>query len=231
MKKKKVGRNEPCLCGSGKKFKKCCENRVQTPAVAPAGQSPRFSVREVRGDQVPPEVLRMAAQGMAGQFGRPQTRPYGQVRPEIAFEFHGYRFVAIGGKLIYMPAHRCNFLSDVLIAYVPQLFGRDWFDQEIAKPRDECHPVMQWRVKGMTYMNAQPQRPDGSYAAQFTGPLMAYMTFAYDLYVVDHNFKAPDTSYLQRRRVYERVLKSHAKTKPTARLGTLNSQQPTELRE
>ena len=21
---KKVGRNEPCLCGSGKKFKKCC---------------------------------------------------------------------------------------------------------------------------------------------------------------------------------------------------------------
>lgn len=21
---KKVGRNEPCLCGSGKKYKKCC---------------------------------------------------------------------------------------------------------------------------------------------------------------------------------------------------------------
>lgn len=23
-KEKKVGRNDPCLCGSGKKFKKCC---------------------------------------------------------------------------------------------------------------------------------------------------------------------------------------------------------------
>ena len=23
-KKKKIGRNEPCPCGSGKKFKKCC---------------------------------------------------------------------------------------------------------------------------------------------------------------------------------------------------------------
>lgn len=22
----KVGRNDPCLCGSGKKFKKCCAN-------------------------------------------------------------------------------------------------------------------------------------------------------------------------------------------------------------
>jgi len=26
-KKEKVGRNEPCLCGSGKKYKKCCLNK------------------------------------------------------------------------------------------------------------------------------------------------------------------------------------------------------------
>ena len=26
--KKKVGRNDPCPCGSGKKFKKCCENKM-----------------------------------------------------------------------------------------------------------------------------------------------------------------------------------------------------------
>ncbi|HEY3346853.1 MAG TPA: SEC-C metal-binding domain-containing protein, partial [Nitrospirota bacterium] len=25
--KKKIGRNDPCKCGSGKKFKKCCENK------------------------------------------------------------------------------------------------------------------------------------------------------------------------------------------------------------
>lgn len=24
----KVGRNDPCPCGSGKKYKKCCENRI-----------------------------------------------------------------------------------------------------------------------------------------------------------------------------------------------------------
>lgn len=29
-KPKKPGRNEPCLCGSGKKFKKCCINKPQT---------------------------------------------------------------------------------------------------------------------------------------------------------------------------------------------------------
>ncbi len=25
---KKVGRNDPCPCGSGKKFKKCCEEKM-----------------------------------------------------------------------------------------------------------------------------------------------------------------------------------------------------------
>ncbi|EIQ7094695.1 SEC-C domain-containing protein, partial [Enterococcus faecalis] len=26
VKKKKIGRNDPCYCGSGKKYKKCCLN-------------------------------------------------------------------------------------------------------------------------------------------------------------------------------------------------------------
>ncbi len=25
---KKIGRNDPCVCGSGKKFKKCCERKM-----------------------------------------------------------------------------------------------------------------------------------------------------------------------------------------------------------
>ena len=28
MAKQKVGRNDPCPCGSGKKFKKCCESKM-----------------------------------------------------------------------------------------------------------------------------------------------------------------------------------------------------------
>ena len=27
---KKIGRNEPCPCGSGKKYKKCCLNKLET---------------------------------------------------------------------------------------------------------------------------------------------------------------------------------------------------------
>ncbi len=28
----KIGRNDPCPCGSGQKFKKCCERRFPSPA-------------------------------------------------------------------------------------------------------------------------------------------------------------------------------------------------------
>lgn len=190
MKQEKVGRNEPCPCGSGRKYKKCCWGRTQPvdiPQPVPSRTPPRFEVRELPRGQVPAEVLKHAARFADQPLNPGRTSRYGQVRPEIAMEYHGYRFVAIGSKLIYMPADRCKFFTDVLIAYVPQLFGRDWFEHEIAKPPDERHPAMQWRVKGIKYMNAQPKLPDGAHSALPTGPLLAYMTLAYDLYVVDHN--------------------------------------------
>jgi hypothetical protein len=80
---------------------------------------------------------------------------------------------------------------------VPQLFGREWFEREVAKPMDERHPVMQWRVKGMNFMNAQPRLPDGTYGATPTGSLLAYLTFAYDLYIVEHNARL-DARLLER---------------------------------
>ena len=36
---KKIGRNEPCPCGSGKKYKKCCANKQAAGAADRAGAS------------------------------------------------------------------------------------------------------------------------------------------------------------------------------------------------
>lgn len=33
---KEVGRNDPCPCGSGKKFKKCCELKTSRPTIGNA---------------------------------------------------------------------------------------------------------------------------------------------------------------------------------------------------
>jgi hypothetical protein len=188
MQKQKIGRNDPCPCGNGKKFKKCHGATAAPPVSAPAVAPPRFSVRLAAG-QVPPEVF---AKGMSimreTQLREEQRRRlYGHVRPEIAIDYHGYKLVAVGNRLFYRPKEKFRFLTDLLLAFVPDLFGREWFEREVKKPDSERHPAMQWRVKGMNYMNSQPQLPDGSYVAVPTGPLLAYITFAYDLYVVAHN--------------------------------------------
>jgi hypothetical protein len=187
MNTQKIGRNDLCPCGSGKKHKRC--HGASFAARVPSQQDGPFSIRLHDQNTAPPEVLAKAMAVIREQQlqERERTQHFGLVRPEVAIDFHGYKFVTIGGTLLYMPRERCRFLTDVLLAYVPQLFGREWFEREIAKPTDDRHPVMQWRIKGMNYMNAQPRLPDGSYCATPTGPLLAYLSFAYDLYVVAHN--------------------------------------------
>lgn len=40
----KIGRNDPCFCGSGLKFKKCCLKKTQSETPTPA-QQPQISLR------------------------------------------------------------------------------------------------------------------------------------------------------------------------------------------
>lgn len=40
---KKPGRNDPCPCGSGKKFKKCCENKLIGKKFRAENLTPSFS--------------------------------------------------------------------------------------------------------------------------------------------------------------------------------------------
>jgi hypothetical protein len=211
-----VGRNDRCPCGSGKKYKKChgdSTNLLNEAAKSSAAPDAPFSIQKLTplqsmtpfivqrttASRVPFAIIEKAQRQFAEHQRREQERTgrLGQVRPEISGDLQGYKFVAIGSRLMYMPSDRCKFFTDVLIAYVPQLFGREWFEQEVAKPLDARHPVMKWRVKGMNFMNAQPQLPDGTYGATPTGPLLAYLTFAYDLYIVEHNARL-DARLLER---------------------------------
>ena len=60
----KIGRNDACLCGSGKKFKKCCEatgqaDRAARARAADLAEKARFLATALRGrpsPQSPPYV-------------------------------------------------------------------------------------------------------------------------------------------------------------------------------
>jgi hypothetical protein len=181
----KIGRNDPCTCGSGKKYKKCHGNPTTVPAPPLPQNKPRFKVRKLGPNEIPPEALQLLTEER--RKDQSFTAQFGHIRPPISAEYQGHRFVAVGNQLVYQPIEKAQFFTDILMTLIQNTFGRVWFETEIAKSPYERHPVMQSRIKALTYMNKQPRTAGGVYTVQMTGPMLGYFTFAYDLFVVKDN--------------------------------------------
>jgi len=110
---------------------------------------------------------------------------YGHIRPCISTDHHGQKVVAVGNRLCWSP--KWKFIPDFLMDYIPAVFGADWGKEELAKAEHERHPLAQWRVDGVRFMNAQPRQADGGFCAIPSGPLMAYMGFAFNLFAIEDN--------------------------------------------
>jgi len=185
----KIGRNDPCPCNSGKKYKKCHGSITFT---APPPQ-PQFQVTRIESRTIPFEVARRFAEQQ--RKDQEYTRQFGHVRPPMALEVNGYKLVIAGGGLVWKPADKAKYFTDILLDFFQNIFRRAWTEAELAKPRGEQHPVMELRYKAMTYMNKQEKTPEGICVSQMTGPMLGYFCFAYDLWVVN------DTARLDKRLV------------------------------
>jgi hypothetical protein len=137
--------------------------------------------------EITPELRRMQAEAMRPRADPGFTHQFGQVRPPISLDYLGYKFVVAGNKVLYQPKEKAQFFTDILLTFVTNTFGREWFDAEVAKPRGTRHPVFEARYRAMSYMNAQPRDAQGVYKATMTGPMLGYFTFAYDLFTVQDN--------------------------------------------
>jgi hypothetical protein len=123
----KVGRNDPCPCGSGKKFKKC--HGASMPQIPMKTQLPD------------PEALRKElARIQALHKQRQQQQGFGKSIVTTVFE--GYRIVAVGGKVFHSRSWKT--FHDFLFDYIKMLLGSDWGNAELKKPREERHPILNW---------------------------------------------------------------------------------------
>lgn len=48
----RIGRNDPCPCGSGKKAKRCCLPKIKTLAMLPPQYRERFVAESIIGQSV-----------------------------------------------------------------------------------------------------------------------------------------------------------------------------------
>ena len=101
-KRKKLGRNNPCYCGSGKKFKKCHGATENQPKLRPIDSSLNNVIKRKIDENKALELQRRKQQGLG--------------KPIISANFKGRRFVAIGKELRWSEKWKTfhDFLFDYL---------------------------------------------------------------------------------------------------------------------
>lgn len=167
--KKKVSRNDPCPCGSGKKYKKCCLLAKVNPSriVLPL---PETVVRKMQ-ERERTELIR--------------REKFGEVRPCIHADFDGNKFVAVGSELLY--SNKWKTFPDFLFDYIKHVLGSDWGNTEIAKPLEQRHEIMKWYDAMCRFQKKQKKGPNGLYGSVPNGAMKAYLLLSYDLYTLRHH--------------------------------------------
>lgn len=157
----KIGRNDPCPCKSGLKFKKCCLNR------------------EV---EIPVEVKLELEKMRAKQEQAKKQQGFG--RQILGIKHQGYQFVAVGPRLYF--DKNWETFHDFLLNYVAGVMGKEWLEEEFKKPRDQWHPLAEWRKLAFDDLKSRRTGP-GIATGPMIGATFAYMHLSYNLYLLAHN--------------------------------------------
>lgn len=167
----KVGRNDPCPCGSGKKYKKC---HIVDTSMDP--MSPEFHA----------EAWVLFDGKMAAEKKRKQR--FGNVRPIIHANAWGKKLVGVGSRIYFNDDALISF-SDFLQVHLRDTLGAEWWKAEGLKPVIARHPIAQWQTHAEELMRGEKRDERGRYAIPYDGMLAAFMSLAYDLYIVKDNVK------------------------------------------
>ena len=175
-------RNEPCRCGSGKKFKKCCWDRDRHGRPS--------------APTVPPEVRAEWVRREHEEAGR--RRRFGDIRSLITTTHQGYRFIAVGSRLYYNKNWRT--FTDFLLFYIRDVMGNDWWTAEQANKGYERHPILKWHDRWVEASKTARREEGGIVSGIPDGLMSALMLLAYDLYVIRDHAKLQD-EVVQRLRI------------------------------
>src|SRR5687768_11249709 len=92
----KIGRNDPCPCGNGRKYKKC-HGLVTGSSVS----SPPFTTRQVKLEDLPERArVKMFSQmAEASRRHAQRVQKFGHVRPPVVVNLNGQTLIAVGNRL------------------------------------------------------------------------------------------------------------------------------------
>lgn len=174
----KIGRNQPCPCGSGKKYKKCCGHlRALGP---PSGQLDPNMDRMLQQKQREIEAERVQ-----------REKQQGLGKEIISAELNDHRIVAVGNKLCW--SKKWKTFQDFLRDHVIDQLGHEWFKVEVAKPDHQQHPIAHWFEQSIADFKRLDKQEGEIVTGPMTGAQRAFFNLAYNLYLIAHH-AAPEQS-------------------------------------
>lgn len=176
----KIGRNKPCFCGSGMKYKKC-----HGAILKPDQDALRL---------LPPEVQSIIDRDLRRQEAAIHNRRLmqGLGAPIISIEHKDLRIVVVKNRVFWSKNWRTFF--DFLQDYIITLLGKNWYSDELQKPSEGRHSVVAWNEKLRELQRAATPNPITKiYSMELKGAPKAFYKLAYDLFVLAHNHFIPDS--------------------------------------
>lgn len=169
----KIGRNHPCPCGNGRKYKHC-------HGILQAEPTPNT--------RLDLDMLRRRAEAQHSQRRKQQ----GLGKPIISMSV-GKKRVVVVGNTVYISTAWLTF-HDFLRQFLVQKLGVEWFKLETAKNSLARHPVVRWyrrSLEGLEHL-----KPGELYHGPMTGAHRAYLNLAYNLYLIEHHAEPQEAAAL-----------------------------------
>lgn len=177
MKENKTGRNDPCPCGSGLKYKKCHGRSITgVPMKSETVDQKLFA-------HLPPHIQQQIIEQETKE--KNWKARYGEVRRTISLDFQGHKMIAVGNQVHFSKKWRT--FHDFLFDYLKNCLSSEWGNLELQKDYAERHPIMQWYKHLCDFQRRNIIEEGEVYSAVCTGPVGAYLSLAYDLYVLRHH--------------------------------------------
>lgn len=162
----RVGRNDPCPCGSGKKYKKCCLSKFKLPS--------------------PEEIVSLLEK-------QRKQRPEPHLDFVESLVVKDYRLRIIWSRIYRRPAEET--FHEFIMLILQLTFSDAWYKHQISLPNNERHIIVRWLSSYEQWSRAmftdENKCGENKWRAIPSGEVLALHQLAYDIYCLQTIRKLP----------------------------------------
>lgn len=169
----KIGRNDPCSCGSGLKYKKCCLLKGITPPAS---------------NEIPYQVIE--EQAFANRRRSDFLRSKGiYISLPNTMSFKGKTLLAVGNQVMVEDNPHATF-HQLLFRNLQHTLGEEWWREEQAKPNDKKHYILKCfeQLKGSDSREDLDitQVDENTRSMTATGDTQSLLSLGFDVWLLTH---------------------------------------------